>query len=89
LEENKYNVYTTTSAESVREFARDVLLPSAKDGVVQLVLTLCGDGGIADIVNVLSSNGPYERLVNKRLSALFMLTKIALYTSRQHFAHCL
>ncbi|KAI9886834.1 MAG: hypothetical protein M1823_001333 [Watsoniomyces obsoletus] len=48
---SSYTVQETTSADSIRNFARDVLGPNARSGIRQTVLLLSGDGGVHDLLN--------------------------------------
>jgi hypothetical protein len=56
LGESDYNVVRTSSAESVKEFARTTLLAKGNKGEKQTVLMLSGDGGIVDTINELLEN---------------------------------
>ena len=53
VSEDQFEVHETSSEESVRNLAFDILAPRANAGYSQTVLLLSGDGGIVDIVNVL------------------------------------
>lgn len=52
---NQYDAYFTTSADSVRELTLNRFLLAADAGQQQALLLLSGDGGLVDILNVLSS----------------------------------
>lgn len=56
LQDAAYDIYHTTSDQTIIELARSKLLPEAQNGVEQAVILLSGDGGMIDILNVL-----YER----------------------------
>lgn len=56
LGETAYKRMNTSSVESVKDFARDVLLERADRGEEQTVILLSGDGGIVDILNGLLEN---------------------------------
>ena len=43
----------TSSADSVTEFCRDIILPRANSGIDQTIILLSGDGGPVDMINVL------------------------------------
>jgi hypothetical protein len=51
LADSRYNVMQTENAESVKEFARSILLDNANKGRKQTALMLSGDGGIVDSIN--------------------------------------
>jgi hypothetical protein len=63
LTDSKYHVVRTESAESVKEFARSVLLVGANIGRRQTVLMLSGDGGVVDTINGLLVSGTRSRHV--------------------------
>ncbi|KAM5434587.1 hypothetical protein MferCBS31731_006689 [Microsporum ferrugineum] len=52
--EGGYTAHETESAETVAELAREVFLPGALAGVEQTIILLSGDGGLVDLVRVLS-----------------------------------
>lgn len=52
----KFCVRTTDSAHTVSEITRDVLLPTAKKGIKQLVILMSGDGGMVDVLGGLHSH---------------------------------
>jgi hypothetical protein len=53
LSSSSLNVIQTESAETVRNFVKDTLLPKANQGTQQTVILLSGDGGIVDSVNAI------------------------------------
>ena len=53
LSQDQYEVHETSSEESIRNLAFDILAPRANAGYAQTVLLLSGDGGMVDIVNAL------------------------------------
>jgi len=57
LKESRYHVVRTSSAESVSEFARSVLLVGANNNKKQTVVMLSGDGGIVDTINGILGSG--------------------------------
>ncbi|KAH8587606.1 ATP-NAD kinase-like domain-containing protein [Bisporella sp. PMI_857] len=58
LGQGSYTLVQTSSADSVKEFARDVLYTNATEGHAQTVIMLSGDGGTVDILNQLyTTNG--------------------------------
>lgn len=57
LADSSYTLLRTSSVDSVREFARNVLLLGANEGKKQSILTLSGDGGLVDIINGLLESG--------------------------------
>jgi hypothetical protein len=61
LAESRYNIVQTENAESVKEFARSILLDNANKGRKQTVLMLSGDGGIVDSINGLLESGDQPR----------------------------
>lgn len=58
----KGNIILTKSAESVKEFVKETLLPAANDGKKQTVLMLSGDGGVVDSINSLGGRTKYVLL---------------------------
>jgi hypothetical protein len=73
LKSSDYNVIRTTSAESVKEFARSELLVRANRGKKQTVLMLSGDGGMVDTINGLLESGDRSRYVFNSTLFLFYL----------------
>lgn len=65
LADEVYTVTRTSSAESVTEFARDMLLVGANKGKKQTLLMLSGDGGMVDTINGLIENGTRSNEYNK------------------------
>ncbi|TVY81933.1 Sphingosine kinase [Lachnellula suecica] len=57
LPDSSYVVLRTKTTESVKEFARSVLLAEANEGSKQTVLMLSGDGGMVDTINGLLEDG--------------------------------
>ncbi|PVH77733.1 hypothetical protein DL98DRAFT_423243 [Cadophora sp. DSE1049] len=53
LEDSKYTVLKTKSADSVKEFTQFNLVDGANEGKEQVVVILSGDGGIVDTINTL------------------------------------
>lgn len=68
LAESSYSVIQTSSAESVKEFARTTLLPAANGGQKQTVLMLSGDGGMVDTINGLMEGEKRSRYCFPRSS---------------------
>ncbi|KAI1988288.1 hypothetical protein LOZ53_003778 [Ophidiomyces ophidiicola] len=52
-----YQHYETQSAETIIELSRAIFLPKAQAGVRQTIILLSGDGGLVDIIKVLSGMG--------------------------------
>lgn len=65
LADSAYTVTRTSSAESVKEFARSTLLVAANGGQKQTVLMLSGDGGMVDTINGLMESGERSRHVSR------------------------
>jgi hypothetical protein len=61
LADSSYVLLRTKSTESVKEFAKSVLLPEANEASKQTVLMLSGDGGMVDTINGLLEEGPRSR----------------------------
>lgn len=61
LKASDYNVVQTKNTDSVKEFARGVLLVQANEGKKQTVLMLSGDGGVVDTINGLLEDGDRSR----------------------------
>ncbi|KAI9744819.1 MAG: hypothetical protein M1818_001744 [Claussenomyces sp. TS43310] len=57
LDEPKYTVITTSSRQSILDFARTTLIQKAAIGTRQTVLLLSGDGGVVDVINGLTGGG--------------------------------
>ncbi|KAH8812123.1 ATP-NAD kinase-like domain-containing protein [Xylogone sp. PMI_703] len=53
LQRKDYSVIQTENANSVTEFTKNTLLPSAEKGEKQTLILLSGDGGVAEIINTL------------------------------------
>ncbi|KEF59690.1 uncharacterized protein A1O9_04536 [Exophiala aquamarina CBS 119918] len=52
----EYSTHTTTSAQTVIELCRSLIIPNATQGVKQTIILLSGDGGVVDIVNTLTTD---------------------------------
>lgn len=53
--DREYTTHATTSEKSVTELTKSVILPRANNGKRQRIILLSGDGGVLDIVNVLTA----------------------------------
>jgi hypothetical protein len=87
FKDSGYDIVETTSAESLKDFAKSTLLAAATRGQKQTVLLLSGDGGVVDIVNGLaevpqkSRYGPHAlRLVTINLSTAAMSSLLLFYS---------
>lgn len=76
-----YNLHTTESDRSITDLSRAVFLPRANEGVAQTILLLSGDGGVADVVNVLLSFARSESYVKPVIGLLVFGTGNALANS--------
>ena len=67
FKKGSHTVIWTSNADSVKNFAKEVLFPNAIRGYRQTVLMLSGDGGTVDIINELyaSKDGYQKRSVLK------------------------
>jgi len=79
LADSAYTVTRTKSAESVKEFARSMLLVAANEGKKQTVLMLSGDGGMVDTINGLLESGKRSKYVSP-VSSISGLTYLSSYT---------
>ncbi|EFR05523.1 glycogen synthase kinase mutation revertant [Nannizzia gypsea CBS 118893] len=52
--DGSYTVHETESAETITRLARTVFLPQALAGVQQTIILMSGDGGLVDLIRVLS-----------------------------------
>jgi len=52
----QYSTHTTTSAQTIIEICRSLIIPNATQGVKQTIILLSGDGGVVDIVNTLTTD---------------------------------
>lgn len=74
LKELDYKIIRTSSAESVAEFARSVLLPRAGEGKKQTVLMLSGDGGVVDTINGILDSEDRPRYIPSMIVQIPLLT---------------
>jgi diacylglycerol kinase family enzyme len=74
IPESAYHVERTSSNSSVLDFTGRVLRERANAGIPQTILLLSGDGGIVDIVNVLSSSPRSDRYVKPAIGLVAMGT---------------
>lgn len=52
----QYSTHKTTSAQTIVELSRSLIIPNATQGVKQTIILLSGDGGMVDIVNTLTTD---------------------------------
>lgn len=73
LADSGYSVIQTENAESVKTFARGVLIGGANQGKKQTVVLLSGDGGIVDILNGLQETRNQPRYFYSILILFYLL----------------
>jgi diacylglycerol kinase family enzyme len=81
LDTSSYKVVRTESAESMKEFARLVLLDGANKGRKQTCVMLSGDGGMVDVINGLLRRQRSSAYIQPVLSQLPLGTGNALFHS--------
>ncbi|KAK6580766.1 hypothetical protein PZA11_007002 [Diplocarpon coronariae] len=81
VEDSRYTVIKTRTADSVKELAQLNLIDNANEGKEQTVIILSGDGGIADTINALGERKKSSKYVKPTFLQLPLGTGNALFHS--------